>query len=99
MVINDPAVESMLAIAGRLYNTESVSLSDCQGLIMTKTPRHRSLTLVYINFSLAFTLHYITFTFTFTLTSLRYKIQDGFIAFSCIQLYTYKTLCTYKHTQ
>ena len=26
-------------------------------------------------------------------------IQDGFIAFSCIQLYTYKTLFTYRHTQ
>ena len=27
------------------------------------------------------------------------QIQDGFIAFSCIQLYTYKTLFTYRHTQ
>ena len=26
----------------------------------------------------------------------RYKIQDGFIAFSCIQLYTYKTLHSVK---
>ena len=25
-----------------------------------------------------------------------YKIQDGFIAFSCIQLYTYKVLFTYR---
>ena len=29
----------------------------------------------------------------------RYKIQDGFIAFSCIQFYTYMTLFTYRHTQ
>ena len=29
----------------------------------------------------------------------RYKIQDGFIAFSSIQLYTYKTLFTYRHAQ
>ena len=29
----------------------------------------------------------------------RYKIQDGFIAFSCIQLYIYKTLFTYRHSQ
>ena len=28
-----------------------------------------------------------------------YKIQDGFIAFSCIQLYTYKTLFTNRHAQ
>ena len=29
----------------------------------------------------------------------RYKIQDGFSAFSCIQLYTYMTLFTYTHAQ
>ena len=29
----------------------------------------------------------------------KYKIQDGFIAFSYIQLNTYKTLFTYKHAQ
>ena len=29
----------------------------------------------------------------------RYKIQDGFIDFSCIQLYIYKTLFTYRHAQ
>ena len=29
----------------------------------------------------------------------RYKIQDGFIAFSCIQLYIYMTLLTYGHAQ
>ena len=29
----------------------------------------------------------------------RYKIQDGFIAFSCIQLYIYMTLLTYRQAQ
>ena len=29
----------------------------------------------------------------------RHKTQDGFIAFSCIQLYTYKTLFTQRHAQ
>ena len=33
------------------------------------------------------------------LNRITYQIQDGFIAFSCIQLYTYKTLFTKRHAQ
>ena len=53
---------------------------------------------------------FITVTFSNSLTILdhtrvcadfvsRYKIQDGFIAFSCIHLYIHMPLLTYRHAQ